>query len=57
MEAGRQEACRGPDTLSQGNADHIQPHLDGDPMLKWLFSSLEQEQCSEAILLVVFFFK
>lgn len=52
MEAGREEACPGPDTLNQGNAEHIQQQLAGDPMLKWLFSSLEHERFTEAILLV-----
>lgn len=55
MEAGREETCPGPDTLNQGNADRIQQQLAGDPVLKWLFISLEQKHFTEAILLYFFF--
>lgn len=56
MEAGGEEACRGPDTLNQGNADPMQQQLAGAPMLKWLLSSPEQECFTEAILLVYLVF-
>lgn len=51
MEAGWEEACRGPDTLNQGNAERKQQQLAGAPMLKWLFRSLHQQHLTEAVLL------